>query len=119
MAKSVVTQLAEHGKVDCGWLGVSTQPLTKELAQVFKRSDATGALVASVVEGSPAAKAGVKSGDVVVEFAAKKVTKSADLPSLVAEARVGSEVPIVAVGEGKERRVPPRSARVHSGERAK
>ncbi|PYN19127.1 MAG: peptidase, partial [Candidatus Rokuibacteriota bacterium] len=102
MAKSVVSQLAEHGKVERGWLGVSIQPLTKELAQGFKRSDATGALVASVLEGSPAAKAGVKSGDVVVEFAGKKVTKSADLPSLVAEARVGGEVPMVVVREGKE-----------------
>ncbi len=47
MAKSVITQLAEHGKVERGWLGVSVQPLTKELAQGFKRTDATGALVAS------------------------------------------------------------------------
>ena len=112
MAKSVITQLAEHGKVERGWLGVSIQPLTKELAQGFKRTDATGALVASVVEGSPAEKAGVKSGDVVVEFAGKKVTKSGDLPSLVAEARVGSEVPMVVVREGKEVRLTARIARL-------
>ena len=112
LAKSVITQLAEHGKVERGWLGVSIQPLTKELAQGFKRADATGALVASVVEGSPAEKAGVKSGDVVVEFAGKKVTKSGDLPSLVAETRVGSEVPMVVVREGKEVRLTARIARL-------
>jgi len=119
MAKSVVTQLAEHGKVERGWLGVSIQPLTKELAQGFKHSDATGALVASVLEGSPAAKAGVKSGDVVVEFAGKKVTKSADLPSLVAEARVGGEVPMVVVREGKEVRLTARIARLQDEEVSK
>src|SRR2546426_23230 len=112
LAKSVITQLAEHGKVERGWLGVSIQPLTRELAQGFKRADATGALVAAVVEGSPAEKAGVKSGDVVVEFAGKKVTKSGDLPSLVAEARVGSEVPMVVVREGKEVRLTARIARL-------
>src|SRR5438093_3046937 len=112
LAKSVITQLAEHGKVERGWLGVSIQPLTKELAQGFKRADATGALVASVVEGSPAEQAGVKSGDVVVEFAGKKVTKSGDLPSLVAETRVGSEVPMVVVREGKEVRLTARIARL-------
>ena len=119
LAKSVITQLMEHGRVERGWLGVSVQPLTKELAKGFKRNDATGALVASVVAGSPAERAGVKPGDIIVEFAGKKVAKSGDLPSLVAEARVGNDVPVVVVREGKEVRLTARIARLEEEEAAK
>ena len=119
LAKSVITQLVEHGKVERGWLGVSVQPLTKELAKGFKRNDAAGALVASVVAGSPAERAGVKPGDIIVEFAGKKVAKSGDLPSLVAEARVGNDVPVVVVREGKEVRLTARIARLEEEEAAK
>src|SRR3989449_539787 len=119
LAKSVITQLAAHGEGERGWLGVSVQPLTKELAKTFKRGDATRARGAAAVEGSPAEQAGVKSGDVVVEFAGKKVTKSADLPSLGAEARVGSEVPMVVVREGKEVRLTARIARLQDEEPSK
>jgi serine protease Do len=119
LAKSVITQLVEHGRVERGWLGVSVQPFTKELAKAFKRNDATGALVASVVAGSPAERAGVKSGDIIVEFAGKKVAKSGDLPSLVAEARVGNDVPVVVVREGKEVRLTARIARLEEEEAPK
>jgi len=119
LAKSVITQLVEHGRVERGWLGVSVQPLTKELAKGFKRNDATGALVASVVAGSPAERAGVKPGDIIVEFAGKKVAKSGDLPSLVAEARVGNDVPVVVVRDGKEVRLTARIARLEEEEAAK
>jgi len=112
LAKPVITQLAERGTVERGWLGVSIQPLTKELAKGFKRGDASGALVSSVIEGSPAEKAGVKPGDVIVEFAGKKVAKSGDLPSLVAEVKVGSEVPMVVVRGGTEVRLTARIARL-------
>jgi serine protease Do len=110
LAKSVITQLAASGKVERGWLGVAVQPLTKDLARGFHRNE--GALVASVVEGSPAAKAGVKSGDIIVEFGGKKVAKSGDLPSVVAETRAGSEVPLVVVRDGKELRLTARIARL-------
>ncbi len=119
LAKSVITQLVEHGRVERGWLGVSVQPLTKELAKGFKRNDAAGALVASVVAGSPAERAGVKPGDIIVEFAGKKLAKSGDLPSLVAEARVGNDVPVVVVREGKEVRLTARIARLEEEEAAK
>jgi len=102
LAKTVITQLADHGKVERGWLGVSIQPLTKDLAANFKRSDTTGALVSTVVEGSPAEKAGVKPGDVIVEFDGKKVAKSTDLPGLVAEVPVGRDVPMTVMREGRE-----------------
>ena len=112
LAKSVITQLAEHGTVERGWLGVSIQPLTKELAKGFKRSDASGALVSSVVEGSPAEKAGVKPGDVIVELDGKKVAKSEDLPRLVADVRIGSEVPLTVVRGGTEVRLTAKIARL-------
>jgi serine protease Do len=102
LAKTVITQLADHGKVERGWLGVSIQPLTKDLAANFKRSDTTGALVSTVVEGSPAEKAGLKPGDVIVEFDGKKVAKSTDLPGLVAEVPVGRDVPMTVMRDGRE-----------------
>jgi serine protease Do len=102
LAKTVITQLADHGKVERGWLGVSIQPLTKDLAANFKRGDTTGALVSTVVEGSPAEKAGLKTGDVIVEFDGKKVAKSTDLPGLVADVPVGRDVPMTVVREGRE-----------------
>src|SRR5690242_15044978 len=73
LAKTVITQLADHGTVERGWLGVSIQPLTKELASSFKRGDTTGGLVSEVIAGSPADKAGVKTGDVIVQFNGRKI----------------------------------------------
>jgi serine protease Do len=112
LAKTVITQLAEHGTVERGWLGVSIQPMTRELAKAFKRSDASGALVSAVIEGSPAEKAGVKAGDVIVELDGKKVAKSEDLPRLVADVHVGNEVPMVVVREGKDVRLTAKIARL-------
>ena len=102
LAKTVITQLADRGKVERGWLGVAIQPLTQELAKSFKRGDTTGALVSEVKEGSPAEKAGMKTGDVIVELDGKKVTKATDLPGLVAEMPVGKNVPIVVMRDGRE-----------------
>jgi serine protease Do len=112
LAKAVISQLAERGTVERGWLGVSIQPMTRELAKGFKRSDASGALVSAVIEGSPAEKAGVKAGDVIVEFDGKKVAKSEDLPRLVADVHVGNEVPMVVVREGKDVRLTAKIARL-------
>ncbi len=112
LAKSVLTQLAEHGKVERGWLGVSIQPMTKELAKSFKRDETTGVLVSTVVEGSPAAKAGVKSGDVIVEFGGKKIAKSEDLPRLLAETPNGREVTMVVARDGVETKLTARVAKL-------
>jgi serine protease Do len=112
LAKTVITQLADHGKVERGWLGVSIQPLTNELAKNFKRDNTSGALVSSVIEGSPAEKAGLKPGDVIVEFNGKKVAKATELPSLVADLPVGRDVPMVVVRDGNEMRLNARIARL-------
>src|SRR5438876_1215791 len=120
LAKTVITQLADHGKVERGWLGVSIQPLTRDLARTFKRGDSTtGALVSAVIEGSPADKAGVKTGDVIVEFDGKKVAKATDLPGIVADVPVGRNVPIVVTREGKEMRLNARIARLQDEAPAK
>ncbi len=119
LAKTVITQLADRGTVERGWLGVSIQPLTKELAKSFKRGDGTGALVSTVVEGSPADKAGVKAGDVIVEFNGKKVSKATDLPGLVADVPVGKDAPMVVMRDGAELRLNAHIARLEDETPAK
>ncbi len=101
MAKTVVTQLADAGHVVRGWLGVTVQPVTPELAKSFNRPDTTGVLVSGVSDGSPAERAGVKSGDIIVEFDGKKIARSGDLPRFVAESTVGRQVPMTVVRDGK------------------
>jgi serine protease Do len=101
LAKSVVTQLAEHGHVVRGWLGVTIQPLTPDLAKAFQRDDKRGALVSSVAEGSPAAKAGLKAGDIITEYSGRPIAKSEDLPRAVAETPVGKDVPLTVIRDGK------------------
>ena len=101
-AKSVVTQLVASGKVTRGWLGVTIQPLTAELAKGFNVAEGTGALVAGVQDGSPAARAGVKAGDIITHYDGQKVATSADLPKLVAATAVGRQVPVTVVREGKK-----------------
>ena len=84
LAKPVLTQLADGGHVVRGWLGVGIQPVTSELAKSLKLSETTGALVSSVTDGSPAAKAGLKAGDVIVEFNGERVARADRLPNAVA-----------------------------------
>jgi serine protease Do len=101
LAKSVVTQLADRGHVVRGWLGVTIQPLTPDLAKAFQREDKRGALVSSVAEGSPAHKAGLKPGDIIAEYNGRPVAKSEDLPRAVAETPVGKDVPLSVMRDGK------------------
>src|SRR3989441_4300282 len=101
LAKPVVTQLASAGHVTRGWLGVGIQPLTADLAKSFRLTRTDGALVTSVSEGSPAAKAGLKEGDVIVEYDGRPVARAGDLPRTVAETPVGRAVPVKVVRDGK------------------
>jgi serine protease Do len=89
MARRVASELRTTGKVTRGWLGVSLQPLTSDLAQSFGVKDSKGALVADVTADSPAARAGIKSGDVVLEFNGKKVEDPGDLARAVGLAKPG------------------------------
>jgi serine protease Do len=101
LAKSVVTQLADSGHVVRGWLGVAIQPVTAELAKSFNLPAATGALVSSVMDNSPAMAAGVKQGDVITEYDSRKVARADDLPKAVADTPVGRQVPLGIVRDGK------------------
>ena len=101
LAKSVIAQLREHGSVQRGWLGVQIQALTPELAEAAGIDTAKGALVAEVQKNSPALKAGLRQGDVIVSFAGKPVAESKDLPRLVAETASGTTVPVEVLRDGK------------------
>ena len=91
-ASQVIDQLLKFGETKRGWLGVRIQEVTKEIAEVEKLKKPEGALVASVSEGSPAEKAGIKDGDIILEFDGKKVDTMRTLPKLVAQAEVGKKV---------------------------
>lgn len=98
----VVEQLKTDGKVERGWLGVMIQEVTPELAQSFGLDKPHGALVGQVLPDSPAQKAGVKAGDIIVTFNNQLVHFSSDLPLMVGRTRPGTNVPLAVVREGKE-----------------
>lgn len=84
LAKQVMEQIVRNGSVTRGWLGVEVQDVSPELAESFKLATAKGALIAGVVRGGPAAKAGIKPGDILVAVNDKPVTDSANMLNLVA-----------------------------------
>ena len=88
-ASNVIDQLIKYGETRRGWLGVRIQEVTKEIADVEKLKKPSGALIASVGEGSPADKAGLKEGDIVLEFDGKKIETMRQLPKVVAATAVG------------------------------
>ena len=93
-ASKVIEQLIEFGETKRGWLGVRIQVVTEEIADVEKLEKPEGALVANVSEGSPAAKGGIKPGDIILEFDGKKVDTMRTLPKLVAQTKVGKRVEV-------------------------
>ncbi|HZQ48530.1 MAG TPA: PDZ domain-containing protein, partial [Verrucomicrobiae bacterium] len=103
MARNVMESLISTGKVVRGYLGVSIQDVTPVLAQEFKLPEGHGALVGDVMPHSPADKAGLKSGDVVVSFNHKPVTDSRHLKLQVAQTTPGSTVPVQIIRDGRER----------------
>jgi serine protease Do len=106
LAKSVLGQLKEKGKVTRGWLGVYIQRLTPDMAETLNVPGKKGALVADVTKDGPAQKAGIRSGDVIVSFDGKEVEDEHDLPQIVASTKPGKKVEVVVVREGKEERIP-------------
>lgn len=102
LVRSVMDQLIKYGKVTRGWLGVSIQRLTPELAQKFNLKDLRGALVGDVVKGSPAEKAGLLRGDIILEFNGRRVSDADSLRNIVAQSKAGTEVKIKILRQGKE-----------------
>jgi serine protease Do len=94
LAKPVIDQLREHGKVDRGWLGVQIQQVTPEIAKSLGLPKQEGALVADVTPGGPAAKAGFQQGDVILSFNGHDINKVRDLPIVVAQTPVGNDAKI-------------------------
>jgi len=105
MAKVVMENLIEKGKVVRGWLGVTIQTLTPELAEQFNLKDAKGVLVGDVSEGGPAEKAGIQRGDVIVEYDGEKVEDVSELRNAVAETPPDKPVTIKIIRDGKRQAV--------------
>jgi serine protease Do len=99
---NVADQLKTKGKVSRGWLGVLIQDVTRELAEAFGMTRPQGALVSKVLDDSPAAAAGFKSGDVIIRYNGRDVADSASLPPLVGQTPVGKQAEVVVIRDGEE-----------------
>ena len=105
VAMKVEKQLLDHGKVSRGRLGITIQEVNQELANSFGLANPAGALVSAVEAGSPAEKAGIESGDVILKFNGKEVVSSKDLPSMVADITPGKTARVEIWHAGKAREV--------------
>jgi serine protease Do len=105
LAKDIIAQLRTEGSVARGWLGVQIQPVTEMVAESLGLQEQRGALVASVVPGSPADRAGIEAGDVIVRMDGEDLDDFKDLPRLVAKAKSGSEVTLEVRRRGKTRKL--------------
>ncbi|HEX2840225.1 Do family serine endopeptidase [Hyphomicrobium sp.] len=102
----VVSQLKEFGAVKRGWLGVKIQSISEDIAESLGVPENTGALVAGVTPDSPAAKAGIEAGDVIMKFDGKDVTTMRGLPKLVAQAPIGKTVDVEVLRQGQKKTLP-------------
>jgi serine protease Do len=105
VAMDVTEQLKTNGFVERGWLGVLIQPVTQELAESFSLAKPEGALVAKIEPNSPAAKAGLKTGDVVMEFDGKAIHQTSELPYVVGTTKPGKKVPVQILRNGKMKQI--------------
>ena len=101
-AQRVINQLIEFGETKRGWLGVRIQFVTQDIADVEKLDKPRGALVVSVATGSPSDKAGLISGDIILEFDGKKINEMKELPKIVAQTDVGKKVKVKVWRNQKE-----------------
>ena len=101
VAMDVVDQLRDKGRVSRGWLGVLIQDVTRELAESFGMARPRGALIARVLPGGPAERAGIEVGDVVLSFDEQAIERSADLPPVVGRTRAGREAPVEVLRNGE------------------
>jgi len=99
----VIAQLKAHGKVVRGWLGVAIQDITPDLAKSFGLKQAEGALVSDVTPDSPAARAGLERGDIIVQYNGTHIEAAHQLPALVADTEIGKTVPIEVLRSGESK----------------
>lgn len=105
LAKSVIDDLAEDGQVQRGWLGVSIQEVTPDIAEGLGLEEARGALVSKVEPGSPADKAGLRSGQVILKFADTEIERLRELTRSVAKFEPGRKAPVVVWADGERKTV--------------
>ena len=101
-AKQVINQLIKFGETKRGWLGVRIQIVTEEIANIEKLDEPRGALVASVADGSPSDKAGIKAGDIILKFNGTLINEMKELPRIVAQTEVGKTVNVIVWRNKKE-----------------
>jgi serine protease Do len=117
VAKDLLVSLREKGRVVRGWLGVQVQRITPELAKSFGLDRERGALVADVMPDTPASKAGVERGDVIIEFNGRKIEEMNDLPRVVASTPPNTDVPLKILRKGQEKIVQVRVAELKEEQR--
>jgi len=101
MVKDVLPSLKAKGKPDLGWLGVSVQPVTQDLAAAMGLQDPVGAIINKVIKGGPADKAGLQRGDVIIELDKKKILDSSELPRMVAFGHINKTVTLTVMRQSK------------------
>jgi len=105
MAKNVMNSLIENGKVVRGWLGVTIQNLTPDLARHFKIKSKEGVLISDVMEKSPADKGGMESGDLIIKYNGKDVKDSVSLRTMVAQTAPDTKVDVLVIRDEKEKKL--------------
>lgn len=105
LAKGIIGQLQNSGEVERGWIGVSIGVVSEELAEIFNRPNEEGALISQVLEDSPAEKAGLIAGDIVLKFDGENIKEMRDLPKHVAQAQVGKSYKLDIWRDGKAKTI--------------
>jgi serine protease Do len=105
LVQSVIEQLKTRGRVIRGWLGVTVQSVTPEIADLFGLDKPRGALIADIAEGGPAARAGIRQGDILLSFNDVPIRDSAELPAIVARTPVGERVQVVVIRDQRQRTI--------------
>lgn len=105
LVKNVLTQLKEDGYVQRGWLGIAFQEVDRDLAKSFGLDRASGALVANVIDNSPASAAGIKTGDIILKFNSEPVADATQLPAMVGNLSPGATIDLVIFRAGVEQEV--------------
>lgn len=105
VAENVIKQLKKSGKVSRGWLGVYIQEVTNNLAKSFGMKKPTGALISKIIPDGPASKSDLKVGDIILKFDGKDITTSSSLPPIVGNTKVGKNVKIEILRNGKKKNI--------------
>jgi serine protease Do len=118
MAKAMIPELVEKGSISRGWLGVSIQDITPELAKSFNMEKTEGALVTEVYSDSPAAKSGLKRGDIIIAFNGEKIDEPLDLSLQVGQVKPGTDAKVTILREGEKKDLTIKVGELEQGKQA-